>query len=83
MTNICENVLCTYNRPMPRNYAQGRYVDIIEDRELVRVQRYLCRAGSRKVFLCEVCHEAVRMIVTPNHDGPLKTPPDLADQNPA
>lgn len=67
-TNICENERCTYHRPLPTKDAGAPYIDTIEDGERVRVERYLYRnyGGAREFFLCDVCHAAVQMVVTPN-----------------
>jgi len=69
MTNICENERCTYHRPLPVKDAGAPYIDTIEDGERVRVERhlYISRDGSKRdFFLCDVCHAAVEMVVTPN-----------------
>ena len=67
-TNICENSRCTYHRHLPVKDAGAPYIDTIEDGERVRVERHLYRSrdGKRDFFLCDVCHAAVQMVVTPN-----------------
>ena len=68
MTSICENERCSYHRPLPVKDAGAPYIDTMEDGERVRVERYLYRSrdGKRDFFLCDVCHAAVQMVVTPN-----------------
>ena len=67
-TNICENERCTYHRPLFVKDAGALYIDTLEDGERMRVDRYLYRShdGKRDFFLCDVCHAAVEMVVTPN-----------------
>lgn len=71
MTNICENERCTYHRPLTVKDAGAPYVDTVEDGERVRVERHLYRSrdGKRDFFLCDVCHAAVQMVVTPNAEA--------------
>ena len=68
MTSLCENEHCAYHRPLPVKDAGAPYVDTVEDGERVRVERYLYRSrdGKRDFFLCDICHAAVQMVVTPN-----------------
>ena len=67
-TNICENERCMYHRPLFVKDAGALYIDTLEDGERMRVDRYLYRShdGKRDFFLCDVCHAAVEMVVTPN-----------------
>ncbi len=71
MTSICENEHCAYHRPLPVKDAGAPYVDTVEDGERVRVERHLYRSrdGKRDFFLCDVCHAAVQMVVTPNAEA--------------
>lgn len=70
-TNICENERCTYHHPLPVKDDWASYIDTMDGDERVRVERYLYRSrdGKRDFFLCDICHAAVQMVVTPNDQG--------------
>lgn len=64
MATICDNPKCTYHRTIPAKSARDPFRDVLEDNKVVRVERYLYRgACGGELFLCDVCHEAVRMIM--------------------
>jgi hypothetical protein len=69
MANICDNPRCTYHRPLPARDAGAPYVDTYDDgQQIVRVTRYLYQShdGRREFFLCDVCHDAVEMVLAQN-----------------
>ena len=67
-TNICDNERCTYHRIISDNDCGAPYIDVIEDGERVHVDRYPYRSidGKRRIVLCDVCHAAVKMVLTTN-----------------
>lgn len=66
MATICDNPKCTYHRQIQAKLAGAPYIDTMEGDERVRVNRYLYRSGAgRDFFLCDVCHEAVKMTASP------------------
>lgn len=65
MSTICDNKLCAYHCYLPDRKARVASVYVREDGEDVLVHRHLYRSRDNKheCFLCDVCREAVDMVV--------------------
>ena len=63
---ICDNPKCAYHIKVGEKDASASHIYVIEDGERTRVDRYLYRSAlGDRLFLCDVCHEAVRITNNP------------------
>ena len=64
--SVCENKGCSYHKPISN--VSAPYVDMAENGEVRRVVRHLYRSKSsaHEFYLCDVCHNAVQMVLKPN-----------------
>jgi len=63
---ICDNPKCAYHIRINAKDAIAPHIYVTEGGERTRVDRHLYRSNSGdRLFLCDVCHEAVRITNNP------------------
>lgn len=60
---ICANQSCAYHQKLPVKDKRTHYVMMIEDGDVVCVNRHMYRSNVTEFYLCDICHEAVQMVV--------------------
>ena len=65
---ICDNPKCAYHIRVNAKDAGAPHIYVIEGGERTRVDRHLYRSNAGAcLFLCDVCHEAVRITNKPRY----------------
>jgi hypothetical protein len=66
MIMVCDNKLCRFHMPIPGNRQEPRvrvWDPVKEDILMVERHLYRRRCDGDTYFLCDVCHNAVSMLV--------------------